>query len=94
MEDSLVVGTTEESQLTELSPVPQLHIPDATNIYCHNNSQEYDSCKVTQPPRRQCLMPVFLNKTDPREYFGRHYKVISQDWKSSINLFKSIKDKS
>jgi len=47
LEDSLVVGTTEESQLTELSPVPQLHIPDATNIYCHNNSQEYaDSCKA------------------------------------------------
>ena len=80
-------GTSEERELTELSPVAGLHIPDTTNIYCHNNSQSYHTCKVTNT--LDILMPVFLNKTDPqdKEYTGLL-------WRSSINLFKSMKDKS
>ena len=47
LEDSMVGGTNcpeESQQLTELSPVPQLHLSDTDNLYCHN--QEYDTGKV------------------------------------------------
>ena len=47
LEDSLVGGTNgaeETQQLTELSPVPQLHLSSNDNIYCHH--QEYDNGKV------------------------------------------------
>ena len=48
LEDSMVAGTSEDPQLTELSPVAQLHLGETSSqLYCHNNSQSYDNCKVT-----------------------------------------------
>ena len=61
LEDSMVAATSEETQLTELSPVPQLQLPDTSALYCHNNTQSYDNCKV------DIFMWLFLNKTYRRE---------------------------
>ena len=45
----MVGGTNcpeETHQLTELSPVPQLHLADSNNLYCHNNQEYHNNCKV------------------------------------------------
>ena len=67
LEDSLVAGgASEDAQLTELSPVPQLHLQDTTNLYCPTNTQSYDNCKVTTQPATTpvILISLFLNKTE------------------------------
>ena len=68
LEDSMVAATSEESQLTELSPVPQLQLADTTALYCHNNTQSFHHCKV------HTFISVFLNKDSRRdkEYVGRY----------------------
>ena len=71
LEDSMVAATSEESNLTELSPVPQLQLADTTALYCHNNTQSFHSCKV------DIFISVFLNKnsveTKHKECVSRYY---------------------